>query len=94
MKPAYSFVNSGQAPTESTSESGRPNNEMCIAHGCPLPGGISESTRGGGPWLCRFHFLAQPDGWQRITRWIRSELAEGKHPRELHIPKSEWERQA
>lgn len=40
---------------------------FCFAGGCSLPGAISESTKGGGPWFCRFHFGAEPNKWQGIT---------------------------
>lgn len=39
----------------------------CAAAACPLPGAISESIKGGGPWLCRFHFGAPAVRWPEIT---------------------------
>lgn len=97
MKHIQEFYSYGQseAVAQPPAETERPNNAYCFANGCPLPGGISESTKGGGPWLCRFHFLTQPKVWPRITEWVKGELASGKHPRELQVPRKEkpewWE---
>lgn len=44
----------------------------CFAAGCPLPGGITDSTKGGGPWFCRFHHGRQSAQWPEITQEIRS----------------------
>jgi len=46
----------------------------CHAYGCPMRGSISESTKGGGPWFCRFHFGALPDKWPEITAAVRQAL--------------------
>ncbi|MCD6674863.1 MAG: hypothetical protein LT106_18675 [Burkholderiaceae bacterium] len=43
----------------------------CHAYGCPLPGAISDSTKGSGPWLCRFHFGRDRGEWQAITETVR-----------------------
>ncbi len=48
----------------------------CYANGCPLPGAISESTKGGGPWLCRFHFGHEPIRWPEITETVREAMRE------------------
>lgn len=48
----------------------------CHAHGCPLPGAISDSTKGGGPWFCRHHFGREPNQWQAITETVRVTLRE------------------
>ncbi len=48
----------------------------CHANGCPLPGAISESTKGGGPWFCRFHFGRQADLWPQITDTVRGTMRE------------------
>lgn len=50
------------------------NGHRCHAHGCPLSGAISESTRGGGPFFCRFHFGTDPKEWQAITETVRATL--------------------
>lgn len=47
---------------------------MCHAYGCPLPGAISSSTVGGGPWFCRFHFGQLAHDWPRITEEVRHRL--------------------
>lgn len=41
--------------------------ERCIAHGCPLPGTVTDSTKGGGPWTCSPHRRAAPDQWPAIS---------------------------
>lgn len=51
-----------------------PHGHRCHAHGCPLSGAISESTRGGGPFFCRFHFGTDPKEWQAITETVRATL--------------------
>lgn len=48
----------------------------CHAYGCPLPGAISESTKGGGPWFCRHHFGAGAALWPDITTRLRREQSE------------------
>lgn len=50
----------------------------CHVHGCPLPGAISESTKGGGPWFCHFHFGRQPDLWAGITETVREAMRENE----------------
>lgn len=50
------------------------NGYRCHAHGCPLSGAISESTRGGGPFFCRFHFGTTPGEWPEITTKVRQTL--------------------
>lgn len=47
----------------------------CHAYGCPLPGAISESTKGGGPWFCRHHFGTGGAAWAGITTRLREEQA-------------------
>lgn len=44
----------------------------CFAAGCPLAGGITDSTKGVGPWFCRHHFGRQSAQWPEITQEIRS----------------------
>lgn len=44
----------------------------CHAFGCPLAGGITESTKGGGPWFCRFHFGVHASMWPELSADIRS----------------------
>ena len=62
------------------SESSQPNtnNVMCAAYGCPLPGGISESTKGGGPWFCRFHFNNDRRQFDNITTDLRRKIKDGE----------------
>lgn len=54
---------SGAEPPHEAAETSR----YCAAAGCSLPGAISESIKGGGPWLCRFHFGAPAVRWPEIT---------------------------
>jgi len=44
----------------------------CIARGCPLRGSASNSTRGGGRWVCSAHRRAQPWTWPAVTARIRT----------------------
>jgi hypothetical protein len=44
----------------------------CIAHGCPLPGTGSDSTRGGAGWVCTAHRSAPSSDWQEVTARIRA----------------------
>ncbi len=53
----------------------------CLAHGCPLPGSVSESTRPPHNWLCRFHFGEPAQSWQEITRKVRAMSAEDQAKR-------------
>lgn len=71
------FKQFGEIETDSNPEPDRTNNVRCIAFGCPLPGAISDSTRGGGPWLCRMHFGTSPSEFQEVTRKVRHRLANG-----------------
>lgn len=48
----------------------------CFAAGCPLPGGISESRAGGGPWFCRFHYGEQAARWPGITLQVQDDIRE------------------
>lgn len=45
----------------------------CAAHGCPMPGSITGTTKPSddSEWLCRFHFNEPVDEWQTITRKVR-----------------------
>lgn len=53
-------------------------NTGCAAHGCPMPGSITDTTKPheGSQWLCRFHFGAPVDEWHDITRRVRQLDAE------------------
>jgi hypothetical protein len=42
--------------------------ERCLARGCPLPGTVTDSTKGGGPWTCSAHRRAAPDQWDAISQ--------------------------
>jgi hypothetical protein len=48
----------------------------CAAHGCPLPGSVSDNTRGEGPWTCSPHRRADSKDWPAVTerltanRWL------------------------
>ncbi|MCA3109855.1 MAG: hypothetical protein ING91_19370 [Rhodocyclaceae bacterium] len=44
---------------------------QCAAHGCPLPGTHSDSTTGGGSWVCAAHRTAATSDWQAVTHRIR-----------------------
>jgi hypothetical protein len=41
--------------------------EKCLARGCPLPGTVSDSTKGGGPWTCSAHRRAAPEQWDAVS---------------------------
>jgi hypothetical protein len=43
----------------------------CSAHGCTMPGSISNSTHGSHSWLCHMHFRAPVSNWQTVTDRIR-----------------------
>ena len=59
--------------------------ERCMAHGCPLPGTVTDSTKGGGPWTCSPHRRAAPDQWPAISErananpWLLRALARIAH---------------
>jgi hypothetical protein len=38
-----------------------------LARDCPLPGTVSDSTKGGGPWTCSAHRRAAPEQWPAIS---------------------------
>lgn len=57
----------------------------CHAFGCPLPGGLSHSTLGGGPWFCRFHFGRERHEDDAITEEVRRMKASG----ELDAPRGD-----
>lgn len=58
-----------------------------MVYGCPLPGAISESTRGGGPWFCREHFGAKSEAWPDITVDLRRRERDGTL---YQAPRSAW----
>lgn len=64
----------GPAPPRAEGEDAR-DPHACHAYGCPLPGAISASTVGGGPWFCRHHFGVGAALWPETTTRIRRELA-------------------
>ena len=66
------------APAVQTGEDAR-DPHSCHAYGCPLPGSISASTVGGGPWFCRFHFGARAAEWADITTSIRNGTLDLEH---------------
>lgn len=51
---------------------------MCAAYGCPLPGGITDSTQGSDRWLCRFHFGHEPSEFDAITTEVRRKKRDGE----------------
>jgi len=53
-------------------EGAKVSQSTCIAHGCPLPGTVSDDLRGAGPWMCSAHKRAQPSDWPAVTERIRS----------------------
>lgn len=65
MRRTHATAAAGEA--QAPADDGR-----CFAAGCPLAGGISDSTKGSGPWFCRFHFGRQSAQWPEITQEIRS----------------------
>lgn len=62
------------APARADGEDAR-DPHACHAYGCPLPGAISASTVGGGPWFCRHHFGVGGAAWAGITTRLRQEQA-------------------
>lgn len=46
--------------------------ERCLANGCPLPGTVSDSTRGGGPWMCSAHRQSATERWPQISERARA----------------------
>jgi len=53
-----------------------PFNPYCYANGCPKYGSVSESTLGGGPWLCIDHFKEKERShWDKITQQLRQRVA-------------------
>lgn len=50
---------------------------MCAAYGCPLPGGITDSTQGSDRWFCRFHFGREPREFDAITTDVRRMKRDG-----------------
>ncbi len=50
---------------------------FCVAGGCSMPGALSDNTKGGGPWFCRYHFGAEPRHWPAITEEVREARREG-----------------
>lgn len=85
---AADAVSSAGAPAPADT---RPAGHWCAAYGCPMPGAISESTTGGGTWLCRRHFGARPDDWQEITTQVRRDLRPGAT---TEVVTSQWVMQA
>lgn len=79
MKPlgGYAVAASKVGGSEVVAADGPVNNIRCIVAGCPLPGGISESTRGGGPWFCRFHFNTDGSEREKITAHINERRSTG-----------------
>jgi hypothetical protein len=47
--------------------------ERCLARDCPLPGTVSDSTKGGGPWTCSAHRRAAPEQWPAISERANAE---------------------
>jgi len=82
MSRYHDAVSKGSTP-EPQVDDGR-----CFANGCPLSGAISELTKGGGPWFCRFHFGREPDLWPEITETVRETLRE-REPELAHARISE-----
>lgn len=62
LRHAVKYVtDEARAPTD------KPPAGQCEANRCPEFGTISPNTREGGPWYCRFHFMANPMSWPSIT---------------------------
>ena len=49
------------------------DNRSCMAHGCPMPGSITDTTKPSEQtqWMCRFHFNEEFKEWNDITRKVR-----------------------
>lgn len=60
------------------------SNDMCLAHGCPLVGALSDATRPPHRYFCRHHFGAPADEWNRITKEIRESGEHAKTVQEMH----------
>ena len=54
-----------------------PVSRMCLAHGCPNVGTISDHGGPGAKWLCYHHFSASSDLWGRITAQIKADPSMG-----------------
>ncbi len=63
----WSKSRAGDAALEGGTQPTSGGAERCLAHGCPMTGIVSDSTKGGGPWTCSPHRRAAPDQWQAIT---------------------------
>lgn len=58
---------------------------MCAAYGCPLPGGITDSTQGSDRWLCRFHFGKTVGEFDEVTKEARRMVRDG----DLNAPRGD-----
>lgn len=67
--------NGGAVTTPNVAPGG---NTRCAAYGCPLAGGITDSTKGGGVWYCRFHFQAGSGAFDEITKGLREKIRNGE----------------
>jgi len=65
--PGDAALGGGTQPTPS-------GTERCLARGCPLPGTVSDSTKGGGPWTCSAHRRAAPEQWPAISERASANL--------------------
>lgn len=61
----------------SRSNEAAPTSTRCAAYGCPMSGTISDSTKGGGTWYCRFHFQASPRAFDAISEDVRNRARSG-----------------
>ena len=74
------------APTEAPEAAPRPP-MACWVAGCPMPGTISDSTLGAGPWECRWHKFRSPDlTADEVTLRLRNRLADGQPVDEVRGP--------
>lgn len=58
---------------------------MCVAYGCPPPGGITDSTQGSDRWYCRFHFGKTVNEFDEVTREVRRMVRDG----DLNAPRGD-----
>lgn len=70
-------------PKQEWMEEERPN-RGCHWRGCPMPGSLSDNTRGGGPFFCRWHFWTRAD--PKVANQITYQMEHG----EIILEKKDW----
>lgn len=62
----------GTHAAKASAEDKPKQSQTCAAHGCPLPGTVSDDTKGEGPWMCSAHRRADRRDWPAITERAKS----------------------